>query len=165
MKSDPNVLEARLKATEEAISAHLDALQEEVQRSGADVRHYLKENPWVALTASLVAGVALGMLLGKPRGQSSVGDVAGHALDRLGEIAREAGASESEIAQLLRQASRETARVQPPPPPPRQSGIMGKLFGIASGLAFDLAKRSIMNFLDERLSAGGLSKNDRKSDG
>ncbi len=164
MKTELPELEAQLRASEEAISRHMDALQDEVRRTGQDVRDYVKQNPWVGVTACLVAGVAVGLLLGKRGGGVSSRSLVGGYVDRLVDIGLEAGVSESEMASLLREAVREAT----PPhagsaPAPRGSGIVGKVFGIASGLAIDLAKRSIMGFLEERLSARGASVNDSRT--
>jgi hypothetical protein len=166
MKTDLPELEAQLKASEEAISRHLDALQDEMRRTGQDVRDYVKKNPWVGVTACLVAGVAVGLLLGKRRGAVISRSLIGGYVDRLVDIGLEAGVSESEMTSLLREAVREAA----PPvvglaPAPRGSGLAGKVFGIVSGLAIDFAKRSIMGFLEERLSARRATVNDStKSD-
>ncbi len=161
MKTDLPELEAQLRASEEAIARHLDALQDEVQRTGQDVRDYVKRKPWVGVTACLVAGVAVGLLLGKRRGGDASRSLVGGYVDRLVDIGRDAGVSESEMASLLREALREVTPPAPGPmPAARGSGITGKIFGIASGLAIDFAKRSIMGFLEERLSARGASVND-----
>jgi hypothetical protein len=160
MKSDPTTIEAQLKATEEAIARHLDAIQDEVQRTGADVRQYVKENPWVGITASLAAGLVLGLVLSrKGRFAASHEEEGEPALHKMADFARESGISERELAAMLRDAVREAA----PPPPARASaggGVGNKLVAMLSGLVFDLAKRSIMNFVSDRLSARRSSAND-----
>ncbi|MDZ4699474.1 MAG: hypothetical protein SH809_07200 [Rhodothermales bacterium] len=161
MKTELPDLEAQLVASEEAISKHLDALQDEVQRTGQDVRDYVKRKPWVGVTACVVAGVAIGLLLGKRREGAVRRSRVGGYVDRLVDIGKEADVSDTEMATLLLGAVREVApSLADSLPPSRGSGIAGKVFGIASGLAIDFARRSVLGFLEERLSARGAPTND-----
>ncbi len=164
MKTDS--LDARLKASEEAIASHVEALQTEVEQTGREVRDFVLRNPWVGVTGALLGGVAVGLLLGKRRGPRTHRDVLDRYLDGLSDIARSAGATDEEVSVLLRDALRESM----PPVVIRgakegRGGVAGKIFGIVSGIAFDMAKSSLMRFMDQRLSAGAPATNESKDRG
>ncbi len=156
-----------MKQKEEAISKRIEALQHEMTSTGADVKQYLKNNPWVGLAGSVFAGIAVGLIAGKKSEKTRQKELVDTYIDRVAEVARETGASEQEVGVLLREALRNT---MPPvvysQPESKSSGLTGKLFGIAMDMAMGFAKKSLINFLEEQVvaSAGSEPKNKADSD-
>ncbi|MFK7846462.1 MAG: hypothetical protein AB8G77_14280 [Rhodothermales bacterium] len=162
--SSRDAVASRLKQKEEEISKRIEALQGEMTSTGSDVKNYLKKNPWVGLAGSIVAGIAVGLIAGKKSAKTRQKELVDTYIERLTEVARETGASEREVGALLREALRESA---PPAAFAEQksksSGLTGKLFGIGLEMAMGFAKKSFLNFLDEKAAAAG-SEIEKKDD-
>lgn len=162
--SSRDAVASRLKEKEEEISKRIEALQGEMTSTGSDVKNYLKKNPWVGLAGSIVAGIAVGLIAGKKSAKTRQKELVDTYIERLTEVARETGASEREVGALLREALRESV---PPPAFTEQKsktgGLTGKLFGIGLEMAMGFAKKSFLNFLDEKTAAAG-SETEKKDD-
>lgn len=59
-----NEIEAELDARSSAISRRVTAIEEEVSSTPASIQDYLLNNPWIGLGGALLAGVAVGLLVG-----------------------------------------------------------------------------------------------------
>lgn len=156
---------SRLKEKEDEINRHLDALQEEVARTRADIKSYLTSNPWIPLAGSVAAGILVGLVLGRKSKKARHQELLDEYMDRLAEIARQAGASEREVGALLRDALRESI-------PPvvftaskeKSSGLGSKLIGIAADMAIGFARKSLVHALEDRFQSPTPSENPENPD-
>lgn len=144
----------RLKQKEAEISKHLEALQDEMTSTGSDVKHYLKKNPWVGVAGSVVAGVAIGLLAGKKSKKIRQQEIVDTYIERLIDVAGQRDGSEREVGALLREALREIAPTASPSQPINKSGgLSGKLISIVVEMGLGFAKKSLMNFLEEKAAS------------
>ena len=163
--SSREAVASRLKQKEEEINRRIEALQGEMTSTGADVRQYLKKNPWIAVAGSVAAGVLVGLIAGKKSAKTQQKELVDTYIERLIEAARDNGATEQEVGALLREAMRSS---MPPPAQqayntPKSGGLTGKLLGIGLDMAMGFAKKSFFNFLEEQANAptdSGIEKRD-----
>lgn len=157
---------SRLKQKEDEINRRIEALQGEMTSTGADVRQYLKSNPWVAVAGSVAAGLLVGLIAGKKSTKTRQKELVDTYVERLIEAARDNGATEQEVGALLREAMRSA---MPPPAQeayakPKSGGLTGKLLGIGLDMAMGFAKKSFFNFLEEQANAPTNSEMTKKDD-
>ncbi|MEM8487931.1 MAG: hypothetical protein AAF564_20435 [Bacteroidota bacterium] len=164
--SSREAVASRLKQKEDEINRRIEALQGEMTSTGADVRQYLKSNPWIAVAGSVAAGILVGLIAGRKSAKTRQNELVDTYIERLIEAARDNGATEQEVGALLREAMRSS---MPPPPReaygnPKSGGIAGKLMGIGLDMAMGFAKKSFFNFLEEQANAPTTSGLEKKDD-
>ena len=147
-QTELKALSSRLEQKEAEIADRIEALQGEIEQTGDQIKGIVKNNPWVTVGGSLLAGLAVGLLLGKGGGSRAESKGEDFAV-RLAEIAMRAGLSDREISGLLRDAKRETGpSMLFSAPQAKKKGIVGKLFGIAADVGLNVAKKQFMTYLD-----------------
>lgn len=157
---------SKLKDKEDEINRHLEALQDEVARTGADIKAYIQANPWIPLAGSIAAGILVGLVLGRRNTKDKPRSFVDEYYSRLESIARQAGASEKEIDALLKEAAfRDTMASEPSTSSGKKtSGMGGKLFGIAANMAIGFAKKAVINAIEDRLAPKVPSDYGEKAD-
>ena len=149
---------ARLKEKEVEINRHVEALQQEVLNTGADIKSYVAENPWIKVAGAVGAGLFIGWLFGKKSKKTQHRELVDDYINRLAQLARQSGADEHEVGLLLRDALRETMPPVIVSPPSQKAGGIGKmLMGLGANMAIGFAKKSLINILDERITPSGHS--------
>ena len=107
----------------------------------------------------------MGLIAGKKSEKTRQKELVDTYIERLTDAARETGASEREVGALLREALRDS---MPPvsfsQPKSKSSGLSGKLFDLAMDMAMGFAKKSLLNFLDEKTSSSGGSDLEKMAD-
>lgn len=157
---------SKLRDKEDEINRHLEALQGEVARTGADIKAYVQANPWILLAGSIAAGVLVGLVLGRKNEKGKQRKFADDYYDRLELIARQAGVPEKEIGALLKEAAlRESSSSGLSSAPSKKTNGMGsKLFGIAADMAIGFAKKTMINVIEDRLAPKAPSDDSEKAD-
>ncbi len=153
--SSREAVASRLKQKEDEINRRIEALQGEMTSTGADVRAYLKTNPWIAVAGSVAAGILVGLIAGKKSAKTRQNELVDTYIERLIEAARDNGATEQEVGALLREAMRNSMPPQAHEAhaSPKSGGLTGKLMGIGLDMAMGFAKKSLFNFLVEKAGA------------
>lgn len=163
--SNRDAVASRLKEKEEQISRRIEALQGEMTSTGADVKDYLKKNPWIGVAGSVFAGIVVGLIAGKKSAKTKQNELVDTYIKRLADAAHATGASEREVSTILREALHET---MPPAasykPKSKSSGLSGKLFGLAMDVAMGFAKKSLVNFLNDKAVTSPGSENRNTDD-
>jgi len=149
---------SRLKAKEEEINRRFEAIQDEVKQTRQDVVSLVKANPWWGVAGTTVAGILVGLIIGKKSQKQKHKELVDSYSRRLSEMAGNSGASEEQVGVLLREALRDTIpQVVHSVPKSKSSGLTGKLFGIATDIAFGYLSKTLMNTVETQLSARGTS--------
>ena len=151
-------VEYRLKEKEKEINRHFEALQGEFEQTKQDVVAYVKDNPWLGIAGATLAGVLVGLIVGKKSQKDVHKELIDNYVERLANTARHAGASEGEVVGLMREALRETIpQVVYSVPNKKKSGLVGKLVGVVTDVAFGYVTKTLMNTLESQFLA---TKND-----
>lgn len=163
--SSREAVASRLKQKEEQINRRIEALQGEMTSTRVDVKNYLKDNPWIGVAGSVCAGIVVGLIAGKKSKKTRQKELLDTYISRLTEAAQETGVSEREVGALLREALHET--VSPAAysePKSKSSGLSGKLMSMALEMAMGFAKKSFLNFLEDKASTAGSSEIEKEDD-
>ena len=144
----------RLKEKEEAINSRIEALQDELLQTRKEVESYVKDNPWIGVIGSIIAGVGVGLILGKKSQKAIHKELVNSYVNQLADVARRAGASEFEVGEVLREALRET---QPPivyavPDRAAKKGLFSSLFGVATSVALNYGSKYALAAIDKQLA-------------
>lgn len=164
--SSKEAVASRLKQKEEEISQRLQALQGEMTSTGEDVRNYLKKNPWIGIGGSVLAGVVVGLIAGKKSKKSQHKEQLDTYIDRLTQAARDSGVSERELSAILRDALHETISplASQKPAKSKSAGLTAMVMGMVMDMALGFAKKSLTNFLDEKVAGSVGSEMAKKDD-
>ena len=145
---------SRLRAKEEEINRRIESLQEEVKQTKQEVVDYVKDNPWLGVTAATFAGVLVGLILGKRSDsakQKGIMDLYAH---HVSEMAGNSGVTEEQVRAILREALFESAQqAMYSASNNKSSGWKGKLFGLVKDVAFGYASKSLMNVVEAQLAS------------
>ena len=85
-------------------------------------------------------------------------------IDRLSDAARESGVSEREVGLLLREALQDTVSPAAYSQQKKSSGLSGKLMSMALDMAMGFAKKSVFNFIEEKVAQSTGSEMEKRDD-
>ena len=152
---------SRLKAKEDEINRRVEAIQDEVKQTRQDVAAIVKANPWIGVIGTSLVGVLVGLAIGKKSQKQRHKELVDNYVQRLSEMARNSGASEEQVGDLLREALRDTIpQVVYSVPKNKSVGFAGKLFGMATDIAFGYLSKTLMNTLESQLTANDSSSSE-----
>jgi hypothetical protein len=142
---------SRLKAKEFEINQHIEALQEEVARTGANIKDFVQARPFLPVAGSILTGILVGLILGRRSKRARYREMLDDYMDRLAEVARQSGASERDVSLLLRDALRESIpSVVVSPSAKKTNGFGSRLFSMAADMAIGFAMKTIVNVVEDR---------------
>ncbi len=162
-KPSATELRAALDARTEQINRRVEAIQTEVQRVPEEVRHALVRNPVVSLGGSLVAGLAVGLLIGGI-GKKKRAIPAAHAtlvaeyLDALADDARQAIKKGEDVGRAIRRTIGKYTPLVVVTEPDSHHGAEG-VFKTALDMAFKTALGfGVKILIDKVIIASGIAE-------
>ena len=156
-------VEYQLKEKEKEINRHFEALQGEIKQTKHEAVAYVKDNPWIGIAGATLAGVVVGLIIGKKSKKAVHKELIDNYVEHLSGAARRAGASETEVVEFMREALRETIpQVVYSVPNTKKGGLGSKVFGILTDVAFGYLSKTLMNTVESQLMA--MSKEGEKEE-
>ena len=146
---------SRLKQKEDDINRHFEALQGEVKQTKKEVEAYVKANPWIGIVGSIVAGIGVGLIIGKKSQKAIHKELVNTYVNRLAEVTRHSGASEAEVGSVLRDALKDTLPqvVYSMPEKNSSKGLGGKLVGMMASIAFSYFSKALIHRLEQQFDS------------